>query len=260
MSNHISFSQIKNWVKCPFYHKLVSIDKIEDAFSGNIYTAFGTAMHTTIEKFLLKEVDESEQYDSFIFEFDKEIKSLKEQSEYDNKTLDQFATQGIAIIDNYYSVLCEYFGPNFEIVSCEEQIYDEISDFLLDKYKFKGYIDLVVKVDDIYHILDWKTCSWGWDYKRKSDTMTTYQLVFYKYYYAIKHGIDPKKIKCHFGLLKRTAKSNNVEIFEVTSGPKRTKNAIELLKKALHNIHKKKYIKNKISCARCEFYKTKWCP
>ena len=53
MTKHISFSQLKNWAKCPFYHKLVSIDKIEDAFSGNIYTAFGTAMHTTIEKFLL---------------------------------------------------------------------------------------------------------------------------------------------------------------------------------------------------------------
>ena len=40
-------------------------------------------------------------------------------------------------------------------------------------------------------------------------------------------NIDPKKIKCHFWLLKRTAKSKNVEIFEVTSGPKRTKNSRE---------------------------------
>ena len=260
MTNHISFSQIKNWVKCPFYHKLVNIDKIEDAFSGNIYTAFGTAMHSTIEKFLLKEVSESEQYDSFMFEFDKEINSLNNQDEYDNKTLDQFASQGVALIDNYYSVLTDYFGPNFEIVSCEEKIYDDIKDFILDKYKFKGYIDLVVKVDETYHILDWKTCSWGWDYKRKSDIMTTYQLVFYKYYYAIKHNIDPKNIKCHFGLLKRTAKSKNVEIFEVTTGPRRTKNAIDLLKKALHNIHQKNYIKNKMSCSKCELHKTKWCP
>ena len=90
--------------------------------------------------------------------------------------------------------------------------------------------------------------------------MTTYQLVFYKYYYAIKHNIDPKNIKCHFGLLKRTAKSKNVEIFEVTTGPRRTKNAIDLLKKALHNIHQKNYIKNKMSCSKCELHKTKWCP
>ena len=258
MPKHISFSQLKNWVKCPFYHKLVNLDKIEDSFSGNIYTAFGTAMHSTIEKFLLKEVTESEQYDLFQREFEDQIISLQE--EYEDTVIDSFANQGTPLIDNYYSVLCDYFGPNFEIFSCEEQIYDEINDFLLDKYHFKGYIDLVVKVDDIYHILDWKTCSWGWDYKRKTDKMTTYQLVFYKYYYAIKHNIDPKKIKCHFGLLKRTAKGKNVEIFEVTSGPKRTKNALELLKKALHNIHKKNYIKNRTSCARCEFHKTKWCP
>ena len=258
MSKYISFSQIKNWAKCPFYHKLVSIDKIEDAFSGNIYTAFGSAMHETIEKFLLKEVAESEQYDHFTNKFKEEINSLQEQC--DDKAVNTFSKQGVPIIDNYYSVLVNYFGPNFEIISCEEELFEDIKDFTLDNYSFKGYIDLVVKVDDTYHILDWKTCSWGWDFKRKTDKMNAYQLVFYKYYYAIKHDIDPKKIKCHFGLLKRTAKTKNVEIFEVSSGPKRTKNALELLSKALHNIHKKIYIKNRTSCERCEFYKTKWCP
>ena len=81
MPKHISFSQLKNWVKCPFYHKLVNIDKIEDAFSGNIYTAFGTAMHSTIEKFLLNEVSESEQYDFFQRDFEEQIASLQEKYE-----------------------------------------------------------------------------------------------------------------------------------------------------------------------------------
>ena len=32
---------------------------------------------------------------------------------------------------------------------------------------FKGFIDLVVKTPDgKYHIIDWKTCSWGWDAQR----------------------------------------------------------------------------------------------
>ena len=257
MSKYISFSQLKNWNKCPFYHKLMNIDKVSGGFKGNIYTSFGSAIHNTIEKFLLNEVSESEQYDLFRSNFEEELASLSE--EYESVVCDTFTSQGDSIIDNYYSELKEYFG-DYEIVSCEEQIFEDIPTFQLDDYKFKGYIDLVVKVDDTYHILDWKTCSWGWDYKRKTDKMTVYQLVFYKYYYAIKLIIDPKNIKCHFGLLKRTANKNIVEIFEVTSGPKRTKNALDLLSKALHNIHKKNYIKNRSSCERCEFRHTKWCP
>ena len=55
-NKYISFSQLKNWVKCPFYHKLASIDKVEGSFSGNIYTAFGSALHETIEKHLENEI------------------------------------------------------------------------------------------------------------------------------------------------------------------------------------------------------------
>mgnify|MGYP006966911398 CR=1 FL=1 len=49
---HISFSEFKNWIQCPFYHKLVNIDKIK-LFKGNEYTAFGTAIHDTCERMLL---------------------------------------------------------------------------------------------------------------------------------------------------------------------------------------------------------------
>ena len=96
--------------------------------------------------------------------------------------------------------------------------------------------------------------------KKRSDKMIVYQLIFYKHYYAIKHGIDPKKIECHFGLLKRTAKSNEVELFKVTSGKRRTENAMQLLIRALYNIDNGVYIKNRLSCANCEFKGTKHCP
>jgi len=259
MSKYISFSQLKNWTKCPFYHKLVSIDKVE-GFTGNIYTAFGTAIHNLIEKRLLNEISEEVQFETFKKNFSDEIEALKEEVKPSQKDIDTFTKQSSGIIENYYDHLISYFGSDFDIISCEEQIYEKINDFTLDNYMFKGYIDLVVKVGETYHILDWKTCSWGWDAKRRSDTNTTYQLVLYKYYYALKHDIDPKNIKCHFGLLKRTAKKDHVEIFEITTGPRRTKNAIELLTKALHNIHKKNYMKNRLSCDRCEFKGTKWCP
>ncbi len=48
--------------------------------------------------------------------------------------------------------------------------------------------------------------------------------------------MDPSNVETHFALLKRTAKKNRVEFFRVTSGPRKTDNALKLLNVALHNI------------------------
>jgi hypothetical protein len=89
--------------------------------------------------------------------------------------------------------------------------------------------------------------------------MVTYQLTLYKHYFAKKYDINPDDIETHFALLKRTAKKDNVEFFRVTSGEKKTENALNFLQKALYNISNKNYLKNRLSCNRCEFYKTKHC-
>ena len=118
----------------------------------------------------------------------------------------------------------------------------------------------MVKTEDgKYHILDWKTTSWGWNARKKADKITTYQLTLYKYYWAKKHKVPLDKVETHFGLLKRTAKKNNTEIFRVTSGPTKTKNALTFLEKAVINIKRKLVIKNRLSCKYCAFYKTQHC-
>ena len=53
---------------------------------------------------------------------------------------------------------------------------------------------------------------------------------------------------------------NRVELFRVTSGPRKTENALKLLHKALYNIKNKRYIKNRLSCERCTFRHTNECP
>jgi len=122
-------------------------------------------------------------------------------------------------------------------------------------------VDLVLKTEDgKYHVIDWKTCSWGWNQWKKNDKMVTYQLTYYKHFFAKKHNVDPKDIETYFILLKRTAKKDNVEILRVPCGKKKTENALNFLKKALYNISSKNYIKNRLSCNFCEFKKTKHCP
>ena len=259
---HVSFSELKIWKECAWKHKLLYLDRLK-GFKGNEYTAFGTAIHSTYEKVLLKEKINEKEY--FQNKFLEELKSLPDEvkNNFNKKLVEDLRKQGDVLSPLSMDALKDYFGE-FEVVSVEEKLYEPIKESLEEKYKFKGYIDLVLKAEDgKYHVIDWKTCSWGWDSRKKSDKMVTYQLTFYKHYFALKHGVDPAMVETHFGLVKRTAKKNNVELFRVTSGPKKTENAIKFLNKALYNIDKDIFIKNKLSChsmfGPCEFYKTKHC-
>jgi len=263
---HVSYSQLTDWNRCPYYHKLIHIDKIV-AFKGNEYTAFGTAVHDTCESVMVKGIDEPETH--FKTRFLEELQKLKETDpsyEFNSKLIPQLKAQGIKLAKVAVPSLKEHFG-SYTIISTEEKLYEPIKEFDVKNYKFKGFIDLVIKTEDgKYHVIDWKTCSWGWDSRKKSDKMTVYQLIFYKHYFAKKHGIDPENIETHFALLKRSAPKNadDVEVHKVTSGKKRTQNAINFLNIALYNIANEKFIKNRLACKDrwgfCKFYKSEHCP
>ena len=130
-----------------------------------------------------------------------------------------------------------------------------------DNFTFKGYVDCLVKTPDgKYHVIDWKSCSWGWDMRKRTDPMVTYQLTYYKHFLSEKRGIPKENIETHFALLKRTGKKDRVELFRVTSGEKKTNNALKLLEQSVYNIDRKNYMKNRLSCSRCDFKGTVHCP
>ena len=139
---HISYSELKNWEQCPYKHKLVNIDKINN-FTGNEYTAFGTALHSVCESLLTenkgKDVDEGEL---FVQEFRKEIKKL--DVELRKEMIISMFEQGTKIAPIVIPYVMEHFG-DIEVFSVEEKLYEDIEG--LD-YKFKGFIDFVFKTDD----------------------------------------------------------------------------------------------------------------
>ena len=254
--SHISFSEMKIWNECSYRHKLEYVDGLR-SFMGNEYTAFGTAVHSYCEQALLREVKDPNKL--FTDEFVKGLEKLiVDGVELDQKLINQMEPQGEGILPEVLPGINDYFEDGFEVLQTEESLYENMEG---TDYKFKGFIDLVVKTPDgKIHIIDWKTCSWGWNRQRRSEPMTTYQLTLYKNFYAKKHGIDPSKIETHFALLKRTAKKGSkVEIFRVTSGPRKTSSAMALLNKAIQNIENKTSIKNRLSCKYCAFYKTEHC-
>ena len=133
------------------------------------------------------------------------------------------------------------------------------------KQIFTGIIDLIIQTnhDQKYHIIDLKTCGWGWKAEKKASTEVNYQLIYYKHFFAEIVQADPNDIETHFCLLKRTAKGktfkDRVEIFRITSGPKKIKNALIVLNECVINANKKKFVKNKLNCIYCEYARTEYC-
>ena len=247
----ISFSELKNWKECPYRHKLIYIDKIP-GFQGNEYTAFGTAIHKVCEIIIPGSTEDPLKI--FEEEFKRELEALKESGyEADQKLASEMLTQAVPICEQVLPKIRSHFG-NFEVVSVEEQLLEPITEFESYGKNFKGFIDMVIKTpDDKYHIIDWKSCSWGWSRDKRSDPMTSYQLTYYKNYFSKKHKIDPKNIETYFVLLKRTAKKENTEVVRITSAAKKTQNSLKVLQNAVINIERKNYIKNRLNCTYCIF-------
>jgi len=257
---HISYSELKQWAECPWKHKLVYRDRIKK-FVGNEYTAFGRALHLLCENLIEDKIQDEEQDDFFELAFEKEIMDLMaKEVELNEKMINDMIEQARNISPKIIPQVVKYFD-NYEVFSVEERLMLPIKELKDLGYEFKGYIDLVLKTDDgKYHIIDWKTCSWGWDAKKRSDKYITYQLTLYKKFFCEKHNIDPKLVETHFALLKRTAKKDHVEIFRVTSGPRKIQNATDLLVKGVRTISSGVHFKNRNSCGYCEFKNTNHCP
>ena len=253
----ISFSELKNWKECPYRHKLIYLDKLPH-FEGNEYTAFGTAIHSMCEQVVPEKTSSSIQL--FNENFEKELQILRQQGKKLNESLIlDMKKQANPICEQVLPAMKKYFGE-FEVISVEEELLEPIEEFESYGTNFKGFIDIVIKTpDQKYHIIDWKTCSWGWTRDKKSDPITNYQLTYYKNYFSKKHNIKPTNIETYFVLLKRTAKKENIEILRVTSGSKKTENSLNVLQNAVINIENKNFIKNRLSCKYCKFYKTENC-
>lgn len=253
----ISYSEFKNWSECPYRHKLIYVDKLP-YFSGNEYTAFGTAIHAACEEKVVNKT--ADTYRIFEESFLSELLELKNNNHELNKPLvTEMRQQAKRLCNLVLPSIEEHFGE-FKVFSVEEKLMEPILSFDSHGRSFKGFIDLVLTTPDgRYHIIDWKTCSWGWDSRKKSNKIVNYQLTMYKEFFSKKHNVELKDIETYFGLLKRTAKKDNIEIFKVTSGQKKINNCLSLLEKSVINIEKGFSIKNRLSCKYCKFHKTEHC-
>ena len=162
----ISYSQFSQWDKCPYTWKLNYVDKAV-TFKGNIYTLFGTAVHETIQAYLvcyyertIKEADALPLVDILKYRLEENFKINKAQHgddfEVSQKEMNEFFQDGINIIEEFKKRKSGYFPKkNTELVGIEIALnYDKLP----NNMTFKGYMDVVIhnKVTGRVKIIDIK--------------------------------------------------------------------------------------------------------
>jgi hypothetical protein len=266
LKKHVSYSELVIWVGCNFRHKLKYIDKIS-LDKPSEHTIFGHTIHDVLQEFLktrhLGDIEET-------------IKKFQEKLTENNITVkpEEFHDTIKPILEEVPSFLDENF-KDWTFISSEEQLFETIGETGLNKERsFKGFVDGIIKVpkssrlktgkpDEYeYHLIDWKTTGWGWDFKKKTDPNKIMQLALYKHFVSQKLGIDLKDIKCSFVLLKRLPKKDGkrCELVSVSVGPKTLEHAMTTLKTMLSYVKKGLYPKNKNNCTYCEYKNTTHCP
>lgn len=255
---HISFSELSNWLECAYRHKLLYIDKVgQDEPSP--YLSLGSAVHSSCENYIKTRKMDNEIAFAIIknaWEKDGEFFTSKEFG-----TVDQWLFKANRILNDVPQFLDSEY-PGWECYAAEELLYEEITNH---KIKFKGYIDAILTVNDKrgkkkYVIIDWKTCSWGWSANKKQNFNVQLQLILYKIFWAKKHDISLKDIKCVFVLLKRDGKpGNSVGLVSVSVGPKTKDRGLNVIQNHVRSVSRGMFFKNRSSCKYCQFEESEYC-
>ena len=229
----ISYSQFAKWDKCPYTWKLDYVDK-QTTFYGNIYTLFGTALHETIQAYLvcyyertIKEADNLPLKDILQYRMEENYKISKEQHgddfEVTLEEMKEFFQDGNNIIDEFLKRKNSYFPKkNTEMLGIEVGLNYNLPNNL----NFVGYMDVVLhnKVTGRVKIIDIKTATMGWNKYMKADKNKTNQLLLYKQFFSKEREIPIDKIDIQYLILKRKLYENiaypqkRIQVFSPASG------------------------------------------
>jgi hypothetical protein len=254
---HISYSALVD-TACPLKFKLNWIDRLER--KDNEFSVFGKVVHEIAEDILKNNSEIESSVQNYKTKLRAALLSLPELK-FTAKDIKEFKEQGEGLLREVRPAFEKFFeGKKWEVLSVEEQLMEPIPEFTLDTLLFKGFIDILIGCEERIYLIDLKTCSFGWKPEKKSDTMTTYQLTYYKAFWSKKLGIPVKDIDCYFVLLKRTAPKDRVEFVKIPVGERKIKNAMEFLVKMLTSIYSGKFNKNKTACKWCPYKGTEKCP
>ena len=139
MRDYISASQVSWFLKCPLAYKHQYIDDIGDKFKGNIYTAFGSAIHAALEYNFKQKITSKKDLPindvlkKFGTEFEKEVDKLPYSDGAENLFLD-----GSDMILEYM----QQKAPGYQPIAVEKKFKIELKSIGVT---ILGYIDLILE-------------------------------------------------------------------------------------------------------------------
>lgn len=239
--DYVSFSELHLFEQCPYKHYKSYV--LGEREPHNIFSAFGTAVHGGIERKWKHKIENA---------WITVGKIIVLFCRYHNEDYKPWIKSAFRIYKDFFPWMEENF-PDCELYDIEFKLEEPIDNF---EKNFLGYIDLILydRKKDIYHILDLKTASWGWNTKQLSDTKKLYQVILYKKFFCAKNQIDEKKVQCHYLLLLRNPAKNKKQaliLHSITSGEKKIQNAIDWMMEVVEGIKAGNKIKKPIGCSFC---------
>jgi len=110
---HISYSELKIFTECPYKWHL-QYEKGLAGFTGNIYTAFGTAIHSVCEQSALGNLPDEDFAEHFDLVFLDELQKLDEKPQ--SKMIVEMREQSREIFHKVFPELQKLF-PGYEVYS-----------------------------------------------------------------------------------------------------------------------------------------------
>jgi hypothetical protein len=231
----VSYTQFTMWSECPHKWKLAYIDKHKSP--PNIYLAFGTAIHESIQEYFelmynksIKSADEFNIHSDFqerllniYSEYKKEFGNISTKEE-----IIEFVNDGLEIIDFFIQRRQMYFskkgtkllGIEMPILTPPHEKYPNVMLY--------GKLDMVFYDEDLKKVTIWdiKTSTRGWTKWDKENKLKMSQMVIYKKYFAEQYNIPVDSIDCKYFILKRKipkdpmypAMASRIQTFEPSSG------------------------------------------
>lgn len=240
---------------------------------------FGSDMHSTIEILLNKDKSKRCSLDEAINIFEDKLNtSINKLTDIkamhygpwqeDDKDAPHNLLEAGKRILKYIPSVVDIFES--EIVELEYKLDDSLSRSDGD-IRFVGFIDFITLIKDkrgkpVLILGDFKTCKWGWPKNKKEDPNVLAQVRLYKHFFCKKTGLDPKKVRTYFFLLKKTPGKKDQQIIEpirVSSSERDISNTIEMMQKDITKMRSGILNKNTKSCSKpwgmCPYYNTEHC-
>jgi hypothetical protein len=213
--------------------KLNYVDKV-GTFTGNIFTIFGSALHETIQAYLvcyyertIKEADALPLDDILLYRmkenYKESAKRHKDNFEVTKEEMAEFYKDGLDIIEEFLKRKSRHFKKkDTELVGIEMNLNFELP----QNMRFVGFMDVVLhdKKTGRMRIIDIKSSTMGWNKYMKADKNKTNQLLLYKHFMAKQLEISEDKIDVEYLILKRRLYENmmypqkRIQAFSPASG------------------------------------------